>query len=1462
MKKIFALFQICLASQWLMAQEAPCSATTVPLQACATGSPSYTTITIGSTSDIPAAVSTCNDGGRDSWAKIVVPAGVEGVAIYVDDYGGCSGFACFTDLRGEWYAEGASCSSLTQFGSCFNLDDDGAVVARLYGIPSTGGTYYIRITEDDNQGGWVRLAAMRNSGDIVSAPIPLATATGDYCNFWANGSDCSAVTSGGCIGTIDNSIFYSFTVTSSTPQPITFSLDNISCAGSMQMAVVNAACGTRYASLCSITTSSQTLTTSGTLANGNYLFVVDGTAGDDCSWQINSSLTCEIGTMTSTLVSNSCNNNGTGADLTDDYYLANVTVNFTGRPVTGTLNLSGAALHSTNTVSSVAVGSTTSTTSHTFSNVRLKANGTANSLTASFSAVSSTCTKTISTTSVAALPASATISGTTSVCSPATTTLSVTSGAGYTYTWAATSGGTISGSTAGSSIVATTSGTYNVTVSNAAGCNVTNSQVVSVNTVVAPTVTGPTALCAGAPVTLDAGAGYTTYLWAATSGGTITGGTSSRTITATTVGTYNVTVTGAGGCSATGSKVISTSVANPATPSISGANTVCAGASATIDAGPGYTTYIWAATGGGATSGSTTSQSLLAVGAGTYSVTVTNTGGCTATASKVITAQSAIDICENGTLTASQTGAFTTGGYRVNYFFVAAGVVKAKNTTGIFDLAAMGITAAANATNCLVYVVNDDGTATLPAVNAAYSVTGTCFTQTSSCLTINAPTPVTITGVPTVCSGTATSLTATAGASYQWGATAGGTIGGSSTGQSISATTAGTYKVTLTNAAGCKSVSSDLVVSTFANPATPSIQGQSALCTAGQASLDAGLGYTTYLWSNGNTTQTSLVTGPGTYAVTVSNTAQCTATASKVVASDTPVDVCENGAFTAAATGNFTTSGYRTTYFVVADGSVVDKNTSGTFNLTAMGLTAVANATNSLVYVVNDDGNATLPAIGAAYSVSGACFTQTSKCLTINATPVAVISGPASFCAGGNATLTATAGFTNYAWSTPTGAISGSTNGASALVTTSGTYYVTTTDNKGCKVVKSQLVSEIAASTNVVLATSSINTVPLTPACDLSGWTYYANPSNPSELYFAINWAPDGSLSSANSTAKAAASVTLGVAQSSSNFLAVPGTPGYYGADNTTSQYATFVMPRYWNVNTAGNTFDEPVNVRFYYDVNEKNATNQAATGWQAANGGVVEPPIWFKTVSSGSTNNPFNPDTDITDQSVEAGSITLTPFATSTENGVEYVQFNALTGFSGGSFSSGVQPSSLPIELLYFTGRTVGEQNHLKWATATEENTDYFELQRSSDGVRFEPIANLPAAGYSTQTLNYSHVDGEPLIGNNYYRLKAVDFDATFSLSHIINLPFFKDEIGVANVYPNPTNGKIYLDIYAPQADNIQVQLTDAIGQYIRTEYLNLGAGMNTRQLDVSDLASGVYFLNFQCCDGKNFQHRFVKGY
>jgi hypothetical protein len=92
-----------------------------------------------------------------------------------------------------------------------------------------------------------------------------------------------------------------------------------------------------------------------------------------------------------------------------------------------------------------------------------------------------------------------------------------------------------------------------------------------------------------------------------------------------------------------------------------------------------------------------------------------------------------------------------------------------------------------------------------------------------------------------------------------------------------------------------------------------------------------------------------------------------------------------------------------------------------------------------------------------------------------------------------------------------------------------------------------------------------------------------------------------------------------------------------------------------------------------------------------------------------------------------------------------------------------------LPVELLYFSGREVNNTNTLEWATASEYNADYFEIEWSEDGSVWWPIGDVAACGWSSSEIAYTfkHEDYKPQI--NYYRLSQYDFDGAFEVFDII---------------------------------------------------------------------------------------------
>ena len=204
---------------------------------------------------------------------------------------------------------------------------------------------------------------------------------------------------------------------------------------------------------------------------------------------------------------------------------------------------------------------------------------------------------------VNAIPTAA-ISGTQTICAGGSSTFTASGGGTYAWSTGATT----------AAINVTTAGTYTVTVTNS-GCTATASRALTVTPLPTAAISGTQTICAGGSSTFTASGGGT-YAWS-------TGATTAA-INVTTAGTYTVTVTNSG-CTATASRALT--VTPLPTAAISGTQTICAGGSSTFTASGGGT-YAWS-------TGATTAA-INVTAAGTYTVTVTNSG-CTALASRTLT---------------------------------------------------------------------------------------------------------------------------------------------------------------------------------------------------------------------------------------------------------------------------------------------------------------------------------------------------------------------------------------------------------------------------------------------------------------------------------------------------------------------------------------------------------------------------------------------------------------------------------------------------------------------------------------------------------------------------------------------------------------------------------------------------------------------------------------------------------
>ncbi|MFD1873665.1 beta strand repeat-containing protein [Hymenobacter bucti] len=169
-----------------------------------------------------------------------------------------------------------------------------------------------------------------------------------------------------------------------------------------------------------------------------------------------------------------------------------------------------------------------------------------------------------------------------------------------------------------------------------------------------------------------------------------------------------------------------------------------------------------------------------------------------------------------------------------------------------------------------------------------------------------------------------------------------------------------------------------------------------------------------------------------------------------------------------------------------------------------------------------------------------------------------------------------------------------------------------------------------------------------------------------------------------------------------------------------------------------------------------------------------------------------------------------------------------------------------LPVVLVEFTAQAVANRDALlNWATASEKNNDYFEVERSFDGTSFTAIAKVAGHGTTAAASAYTLTDAgvaAKATGLVYYRLRQVDRDGTSSYSPQRTLSFPKVAAVSLGLYPNPVATTTSLDLsQLPAARTYQVLLLDATGRQVRAWTL---AGGQPQPLELTGLASGSYVL------------------
>ena len=186
-------------------------------------------------------------------------------------------------------------------------------------------------------------------------------------------------------------------------------------------------------------------------------------------------------------------------------------------------------------------------------------------------------------------------------------------------------------------------------------------------------------------------------------------------------------------------------------------------------------------------------------------------------------------------------------------------------------------------------------------------------------------------------------------------------------------------------------------------------------------------------------------------------------------------------------------------------------------------------------------------------------------------------------------------------------------------------------------------------------------------------------------------------------------------------------------------------------------------------------------------------------------------------------------------------------------SAALGVVPGVLSVGLLNFTAAPVNRTVKLDWQTTSELNSNYFEVQTSIDGTKWNKIGTVAAAGTSTTERDYSLIHTNPINGLNYYRLKQVDLDGSFKYS-VIRTVKFGDKTEIY-IMPNPTTDNVFI-ISGTVGTVKSVSVYSMDGRILQ----QINNYTYVKAIDLSRYAPSTYLLRVTNNDGTTQVFRAVK--
>lgn len=189
--------------------------------------------------------------------------------------------------------------------------------------------------------------------------------------------------------------------------------------------------------------------------------------------------------------------------------------------------------------------------------------------------------------------------------------------------------------------------------------------------------------------------------------------------------------------------------------------------------------------------------------------------------------------------------------------------------------------------------------------------------------------------------------------------------------------------------------------------------------------------------------------------------------------------------------------------------------------------------------------------------------------------------------------------------------------------------------------------------------------------------------------------------------------------------------------------------------------------------------------------------------------------------------------------------------------------PRPLPVQLTSFSGSVQSNSTALlRWQTATELNSAYFEIERSDNGRQFEPIGRVTAAGSASTAQTYQFPDSRPLPALTYYRLRQVDLDGQQHYSSILTLAPRAQGTELVLI-PNPVTAARTVNLQLrglpalPAAATLRVRSAVSSQLLLEQQFSPAAGGLD---LSTAGLAPGLYLVEVQAPAGRWYARLLVQ--